>query len=231
MAYREVAMWEILAVLERIGREETQAAVARSTGHDRKTIRGYIRTARELGWEPGVGPPTEELAAAVYQRHRPAAERGAGAVEEDLLAHLEAIRAWLEPPPGEKRGLRLTKVRKLLKRRGVRVAYTTLHRFAVKHCGFGRGARTTVRMAECEPGELAEIDFGRLGRVWDPVTGRQRLAWALVVVLVYSRHQYVHVTFSQKLADVLAAVGDRHRPKYLHGQKLISPQRNCHIYI
>ena len=53
MAYREVAMWEILAVLERIGRGESQAAVARTTGHGRKTIRGYVRTARSLGWEAG----------------------------------------------------------------------------------------------------------------------------------------------------------------------------------
>ena len=208
MAYREVAMWEILAVLERIGRGETQGAVARTTGHGRKTIRGYVRTARSLGWEPGTVLPTEALAAEVYGRHRPAGDRGPGAVEEALLGHLESIRGWLEPPPGEKRGLRLTKVQELLERQGVRVAYTTLHRFAGKHCGFGRSQRTTVRMAECAPGELAEVDFGRLGLVPDPETGRRRLAWALVVVLVHSRHQYVHVTFSQKLPDVLGGLED-----------------------
>ena len=49
MAYREVATWEILAVLERFGRGESQAAVARWTGHTRKTIRRYVRTAESLG--------------------------------------------------------------------------------------------------------------------------------------------------------------------------------------
>jgi hypothetical protein len=58
-------------------------------------------------------------------------------------------------------------------------------------------------MAECEPGELAEIDFGRLGLVADPERGGRRVAWALVVILVHSRHQYVHITFSQKIADVI----------------------------
>ena len=198
MAYREVAMWEILAVLERIGRGETQAGVARATGHVTKTIRRYVRTARKLGWEAGTGPPTEELAAAVYQRHRPAAGRGPGAVAKDLLAHREKIRAWLEASPGERWGLRLTMVRELLERQGVRVAYTTLHRFfAVKHCGFGRGARTTVRMAECDAGELAEVDFGRLGRVWDPETlprcsGRhpsmRRNCSSVIVTQQYHRH-------------------------------------------
>jgi hypothetical protein len=70
-------------------------------------------------------------------------------------------------------------------------------------CGFHDARRLTVRMADTPPGELAEIDFGRLGLVPDPETGRARVAHALVVTLVSSRHQYVHVTRSQRLADVI----------------------------
>ena len=70
MAYREVAMWEILAVLERIGRGESKAAVARVTGYTRKTIRGYVRSAESLGWKPGTDPPSQALAAKVFLRHR-----------------------------------------------------------------------------------------------------------------------------------------------------------------
>jgi transposase len=203
MAYREVAMWEILNVLERVARGESQRAVARICGHSRKTIGRYLATARELGWEPGREAPTEALAAEIYHRHRPARDRGPGEVEDELLAHLAQITSWLTPAPGERRGLRLSKVQQLLERQGVRVPYSSLHRFAVKHCGFGRQARVTVRMAECEPGELAEVDFGRLGLVPDPRTGHRRVAWALVVILVHSRHQYVQVTYSQKLRDVI----------------------------
>jgi hypothetical protein len=208
MAYREVAMWEILAVLERFGRGETQASVARATGHTRKTIRRYVRTAESLGWKPGTDPPTEALAAEVFLRHRPTGSRGPGEAEEELLPHLEKIRGWLTPEAGKKRGLRLTRVRQLLQRRGVHVAYSSLHRFAVQHCDFGKSGRATVRMAECEPGELAEVDFGKLGLVPDPETGRRRVAWALSVILVHSRHQYVHITFSQKLADVIDGLED-----------------------
>lgn len=201
-------MWEILNVLERLHRGESQRSIERVTGHSRKTIGRYLATAMGLGWAPGDEPPTEALAAEVGRRHHPARDRGPGETEEELLAHLERIREWLTPAPGEKRGLKLTKVHQLLERQGVRVAYSSLHRFAVKHCDFGQQARCTVRMAECEPGELAEVDFGRLGLVPDPVTGRRRLLWALVVILVYSRHQYVHVTHSQKLPDVLDGLED-----------------------
>lgn len=207
MAYREVAMWEIFTVLERIGRGESQAAVARVSGHDRKTIRHYVALARELGWQAGEAP-TEALAVAVSRQVHPARERGAGEAEVLLLGHVEQIRSWLEPKAGEKRGLRLTKVHELLARQGVHVPYSSLHRFVRKHCGFGRRRRLTVRMADAVPGEVAEIDFGRLGPIPCPQSGRRRIAWALIVTLPYSRHQYVHVTHSQRVQDVIAGLED-----------------------
>jgi hypothetical protein len=208
MVYREVAMWEILTVLRRIGRGETKAGVARQTGHTRATVRRYVKTALALRWRPGQDEPTEELAAAVARQLSPRGEPSAGEVEARLLAQVDALRTWLEPPPGERRGLRLTKVHELLVRQGVVVPYSSLHRFVVKHCGFGRRGHITVRVADCQPGEQAEVDFGRLGLVWDPERSRRRTAWALVVVLGYSRHQYVHVTFAQRLADLSDGLED-----------------------
>jgi hypothetical protein len=119
MAYREVAMWEILSVLERVGRGESQRAVARITSHSAKTIRRYLATARELGWEPGGEAPTEALAAEIYARRRLARDRGPGEVEDELLPHLAQIKTWLSAGPSEKRGLRLTKVQQLLARQGL----------------------------------------------------------------------------------------------------------------
>jgi len=208
MAYREVAMWEILEVLRRVGRGESRSAVARASGHSRKTVRRYVATALEQGWTPGAEEPTEELAAAVYTRHRPAAEREPGEAEERLLPHRDRIRKWLTPQDGERRGLRLTKVHELLVRLGIQVPYSSLHRFVVKHCGFNDRRHFTVRRADCEPGEMAEVDFGRMGLIPDPSTGRRRVAWALVVTLGYSRHQYVHITHSQKIPDLIGGLED-----------------------
>lgn len=91
----------------------------------------------------------------------------------------------------------------------VGVPYSSLHRFAVKHCGFHERRRITVRIADVEPGELAEVDFGRLGLVPDPQTARRRcVVHALIVTLVYSRHQYVHVTTTQKIPDLIDGLED-----------------------
>jgi transposase len=209
MAYREVDMWEILEILRRVHRGETKAAVGRATGRTRKTIRRYIGAARRLGWQPGSPEPDEKLAAAVAQRMRPVSkEPERGSAEAVLLPHRERIAQWLTPTDECRRGLRLSKVHQLLRRQGVAVSYSSLHRFAARHCGFQDRRRLTVRVADVAPGELAEVDFGRLGLVPDPESGRRRVVHALIVTLVHSRHQYVHITSSQKLTDLIDGLED-----------------------
>ena len=207
MAYREIGMWEILEVLRRVHRGERQRAVARATGHSRSTIRRYVAAARELGWAPLLVEPDEALAVGVAKRLRPVASEGLGESEARLRPHQAQIHAWLEAEGGG-RGLQLSKVRELLRRQGVEVPYSSLHRFATKHCGFADARRVTVRVADVAPGEVAEVDFGRLGLVPDPETGHRRVLHALIVTLVYSRHQYVHVTHSQKLSDLIEGLED-----------------------
>ena len=85
------------------------------------------------------------------------------------------------------------------------MAYSSLHRFVARRNWRGR-SRSTVRMEDTPPGEVAELDFGRLGLIQDPETGRRRTAWALIVVLAHSRHSFVWPTFSQKLEDVIAGL-------------------------
>ena len=53
-------------------------------------------------------------------------------------------------------------------------SYTSLRRFIVRR-GWQRRSPATVRMGESAPGEVAEMDFGRLGLMEDPETGRRRI--------------------------------------------------------
>ena len=51
---------------------------------------------------------------------------------------------------------------------------------------------------DTEAGDVAQVDFGYAGKLWDPVTGVPRKAWVFVMVLGYSRHQYSEVVFDQR---------------------------------
>ena len=90
-----------------------------------------------------------------------------------------------------KQGLTVVKIGVLLERQGVAVPYRTLHRFCAERCGYGRSAATTVRVADGEPGMECQLDFGYLGLIADPVTGRQRKVHALIFTACYSRHMFV----------------------------------------
>jgi hypothetical protein len=50
------------------------------------------------------------------------------------------------------------------------------------------------------PGEEAQVDFGSVGRLFDPRQGRPRQAYVFVATLCYSRHQYAELVFDQKIA-------------------------------
>lgn len=208
MAYEEHGMWEVLEVLKRIHSGIGVRPTARATGRDRRTVRRYVEVANELGWVEGLHEPDEALAQTVVAALRPGPKDNETSESERILSsHRDEIADWLKPNGGFERGLTLTKVHSLLKRKGVEVSYSGLHRYAVKHLGFGE-KQLTVRVAEVSPGEVAQVDFGRLGLVYDGERERNRYLYALLVTLVYSRHQFGYVTYSQKLKDLIDGLED-----------------------
>jgi transposase len=52
---------------------------------------------------------------------------------------------------------------------------------------------------ETAAGDIAQVDFGYVGKLYDPAIGRPRKAWVFVMVLAYSRRMVVRVCFDQKI--------------------------------
>lgn len=63
----------------------------------------------------------------------------------------------------------------------------------------GVQAKDVAIPVETEPGEVAQVDFGYVGKLLDPTTMTLRKAWCFVLVLAWSRHQVVRVVFDQKV--------------------------------
>ena len=199
MAFREVAMIEVREVLRCWLAGAGLRTAAERAGVDRKTARRYVDAAVAAGLvrQGGEAQLTDELLGAVVAAVRPARAGGHGQAWEALAAEEARIRDWIDHER-----LQLTNIHGKLARRGVTVPYRTLHRFAVARCGFGR-RQPTVRVADGEPGVECQLDFGRLGLVPDPNTGRRRTTHALIFTAVYSRHLFVWLSFTQTLAAVI----------------------------
>ena len=63
------------------------------------------------------------------------------------------------------------KIHELLERRGVVVPLRTVQRYVLEVCGRSRGRGPTVRIADGEPGDELQVDFGRMGFIVDPAAG------------------------------------------------------------
>ena len=52
---------------------------------------------------------------------------------------------------------------------------------------------------DTEPGEIAQVDFGYVGKLYDAANGVLRKAWVFVMVLAFSRRMVVRIVFDQKI--------------------------------
>ena len=200
MAYREVLRLEIAEVVRRWQAGNSQRNIASGTGLSRDTVRKYLAAAREAGVIQEGPVPTEDQLSRLAGIGRSGPRQSEGPIEDLLGPWADQVYRWLNVDR-----LQITRIRELLAARGCQVAYSSLYRFVARRNWRGR-TRSTVRMGESVPGEVAELDFGRLGFIHDPETGRRRTVWALIVVLAHSRHSFLWPTFSQKLEDVIAGL-------------------------
>ena len=198
MGYKEFSRVEIIEIIRRWQAGASVRGLARASGLSRNTIKKYIGSAQNCGLTSSGPPPDDSQIIELVKMNTAGRHVAASCPTEGILEPwVDQVRRWLQDDR-----LLLTRVQELLGQKGCPVPYTSLRRFVARH-GWGKSNQTTVRMADTMPGEVAEMDFGRLGLIWDPESNRKRMAWALIIVLSYSRHSFVWPMFQQQLSDVV----------------------------
>jgi hypothetical protein len=188
-------MIHVKEVLRRWSAGQGDRKIGREAGVDRKTVARYTDMAARLGLERGRELTDEEVhQVAQCIQSRPLATPS----DEwnEVAQHRERIERWLA---GDKdtRPLRLSKIHTLLARdHDLHASYGTLRRFAMQELGWHKKA-STVRLEDAPPGQEAQVDFGKMGLLLDPETGKRRTLWALIITLSFSRYQFVWPTFLQ----------------------------------
>ena len=196
--YREVTMVELREVL-RLWREGLpKKRLAAQLGLDPKTVRRYLAAAAATGLRADAGPISDEHLRDVLLALHPGGGRPRGEGWTRCGEQRAAIQRWLAD------GLRLTKIRKLLARQGVLIAYPTLHRFAVLELQFGRTA-TTIPVLDGEPGSELQVDTGWVGWLTLPLISKRRRFRAWIFTAVRSRHRFVYPTFEETTARAIEA--------------------------
>jgi transposase len=201
MVFREVTMLEIKEVLRRWLRRETKSEIARQCGLSRPTIRSYIKAAQEEGLSAGQAESVldDDRLAALAARLHASTGRPRGDGWQRCEEQQEYISKKLEA------NVRLTKIRKLLRRqKGVQVSYATLRRFAIERLGHG-GGRSTIPVADGEPGKEVQLDTGWVGWLKPDLTGRRRRFRAWIFTPVVSRYRFVYPVFRETTETAIEA--------------------------
>jgi transposase len=177
---------EIREILRQIRAGESDRAIGRTLRIHRATVKKYRVWAREQGFLEGELPPIEIIHAQLSATlPEPAPPRQRSSVEP-YREQVEKLR---------ERGVRISAIYARLQEQGFGGTYAAVQRFV--HRMEGPNISVTVRV-ERAPGEEAQVDFGYAGYMLDN-EGKRRKAWAFVMTLAWSRHQYVEFVFDQQV--------------------------------
>jgi transposase len=207
MAGRRINTVDIRELVRHLRDTTNDSAVQRTTGLNRRTIVRYRRWAEEQSLLSGPLPPIEQLQTLIATTLTlPPPPQTTSSVEpyRDLVLQLH------------RDGVDGTAIRERIGELGFAGSVSAIYRFL--HHLAPAEPDVTVRV-ETAPGEEAQVDFGYAGRMLDPESGRLRKAWAFVMTLSWSRHQYVEFVWDQTVATWLTL--HRHAFEYFGG----SPKR------
>ena len=182
---------DIRELLRHLRASDSDRAVQRDTAIDRRTVHRYRAWAVAQGLLTGQLPALEDLQCLLEQTlAAPAPPQMVSSVEPFRVQVVE-LRA---------QGSEMMSIWERLKERGYSGSYSAFRRFVRTLEPKQPEADGRVETA---PGEEAQVDFGYAGRMLDPQTGQLRKAWAFVMVLGFSRHQYVEFVWDQSVATWL----------------------------
>jgi transposase len=186
-----------LAELVRLHRLGTGAReTARLLGMGPNTERQYreaIDAAGLLAGDAAALPALEELKAAVVAAHPPTAPPQQTSSVAPWRGHVEC---WLAKGLGP----RAMFDRLRLEHPGFGGSYSSIKRLC-RAIEKERGVRPedVAIPVETAPGEVAQVDFGYVGKLLDPAEHVLRKAWCFVMVLGHSRQMVVRVVFDQRV--------------------------------
>ena len=182
---------DIQEILRRVQAGQSDRAIHAELGVHRDTVRKYREWAVEEGLLEGPLPDLATLQERLSHM-QPECQ------PPQNLSSVEPYRALVKGL--RQAGVEIAAIYQRLQEQGYVGSYQSVWRFVRK---LEPGVPDATVRVERGPGEEAQVDFGYAGPLLDSQTGQARRAWAFVMTLAYSRHQYVEFVFDQKVGTWL----------------------------
>jgi transposase len=187
MARRRFEVLDVVEIYQHWDAGRPKAVIADSLGVDVKTVRKYVRLAEQAGISPGVGYSREEWSGLVRAWCPELVDARQRSSTYALIApYKERIEEMLSAST-------VTTVHQRLRDEdGLSVGISSFRRYCwAEFPDQGKRELASPPRPDVSPGEEAQVDYGYLGRIFDPVAERWKKVWAFVMVLAFSRHMFV----------------------------------------
>lgn len=200
MAYRQTTIMDVWDVIRRWHDRQGIRQIALSTGFDRKTVQSYRRMAVEVGLSLELPLPPKEEVVRMLSGHAAQSHLGRSPHAQSLLEpYLDEIRSLIYPEQKDQSLKPKTAFSVICERHlglAENVSYTSYKRFVQIH-RLTLNPRFATCRVEVEAGSEVQIDYARIGKLYDAVEERMRTLYAFIATLSHSRMKYVELTFSQ----------------------------------
>ena len=189
MDKREVDMYKLQDIIEDLLQNEPVKSIVKKRKISKNTVKKY-RTLLEkiMG-----SPPERETEIDKIMKEFREMRRNERHSENFgwLLTNVEMVNDL------STRCENLVRLNEVLAEKGFRGSYSSLIRFMSKH---RKISDSPVVRIETKAGEIAQVDFGYIGRICDEDTGAMVKAYVFVMVLGFSRDAYYEIVRSQDVA-------------------------------
>ena len=180
-------MYQYRQVLSRLRLGESSRAIARSGLMGRRKVEVLREAAVQRSWlDPSHPLPDDAVLAEALRRPSTRPQ-----TESAVLPYADQVTTWWRQGT---RGSRIHRV--LVENYGFTGSYSSVRRF-LQQLKAVEPRVTTVM--EFEPGDAAQVDFGRGPAITDVLIGETFRTWVFVMVLAWSRHQYAEIVRDQKI--------------------------------
>jgi transposase len=191
MAYKRITLMDIGDIIRRWHDGQSVSHISTVLQYDRKTVRKYIHLAQHHGLAldeslPDMTKVRDLLQGTVAENKKPATAL------DTLTPFLAEITELVK-----EHGLKAkTAFEVICQRHDLTVSYSTFKRFVKKNRIIIQPEKSTCRI-EVDPGLEVQVDYAKMGLIYDPLTNRRRTVYAFIATLAHSRHKYIEFVFKQ----------------------------------
>jgi predicted transcriptional regulator len=193
MGYKRMTAEDLYEIFRRYHAGQFKREIARSAEKDRKTVREYLKKLEKMGFDRKKAfPEKDDLYKAIY-KVLPKTERGKS-VYEELEEHEERFRELINDP---REPVKPKTAYEIVKIQGnLNASYSSFKRFASDKKLRAEKKKSCIRI-ELEPGKETQIDYGKMGLLYDKKSGRNRVVYAYIAKLSCSRLPFIQFVYSQ----------------------------------